>query len=152
MQSRKTSGFTLVELVVTLVIIGALAVVSAPIFFSADNFRRRGFFNETLSAVRYAQKLAVASGCSVSVAVAATGFSVNRAGTEATCNTGPFNTPVTDPAGSGDFARTAPNGVVLSPATIVFTPLGSTATGDVSITVGGDQFRVWGATGFVQRQ
>lgn len=148
-------GFTLVELVVTLVIIGALAAVGAPIFFSADTFRQRGFFNETLSAVRYAQKLAVASGCTVSVNIMAGGFSVNRAASNTppgTCNAGPYDTPVSDPSSPGQsLARTAPGGVALTPATIVFAPLGNATSGDVTITVGGSQFRVWGATGFVER-
>lgn len=156
MQARSYKGFTLVELVVTLVIIGALAAVSAPIFFSADTFRQRGFFNETLSAVRYAQKLAVASGCTVSVSITASGFSVNRAAGNTppgTCNTGPYGTVVTDPSNPGQgLSRSAPAGVAIAPVTsIIFTSLGNASTGDATITVGGSQFRVWGATGFVER-
>ena len=56
-------GFTLTELVVTIAILGALALVSAPRFFGAREFDDRFFFDDTWNALRHAQKLAVATGC-----------------------------------------------------------------------------------------
>lgn len=151
---RKPDGFTLVELVVTLVIIGALAAASAPLFFSKQSFEQSGFFDETLSAVRYAQKLAVTSGCTVRVNITASGYSLLRAASVATCNSGPYTTDVVDPSDPGrPFARTAPAGVTLTIVSIDFDPLGraSVTSPSQDVSVGGRTFRVWAETGFVER-
>jgi MSHA pilin protein MshC len=58
-------GFTMVELIVVIVIAGILAIVVGPRFFDRQVFDERLFFEESLSAARYAQKLAVASGCPI---------------------------------------------------------------------------------------
>lgn len=156
--ANSTHGFTLVELVVTLVIIGALATVGAPLFFSAQSFEQSGFFNETVSAVRYAQKLAIASGCTVRVNVSGTGYSLLRAANQATCNTAPFATAITDPSDPGrTFSRSAPSGTTVTAADFTYDPLGravSVATPSQTITVSGPsgsrQFRIWAETGLVE--
>jgi MSHA pilin protein MshC len=57
---RKQSGFTMVELVVTITLIGILAATAAPRFFKRETFDARGFSDQIASMVRYAQKMAVA--------------------------------------------------------------------------------------------
>lgn len=52
-------GFTLVELIVVMTIIGILAVVVVPRFFDLKTFDARGFFDQTESMLRYAQKTAI---------------------------------------------------------------------------------------------
>jgi MSHA pilin protein MshC len=53
-------GFTLVELIMVIVIMGVLAVYAAPRMFSNADFYARGFHDETLALLRYAQKTAIA--------------------------------------------------------------------------------------------
>lgn len=54
------SGFTLVELIVTLIVVGILAAFVAPRFFGTHGFEEGGFYDETISVLRYAQKAAIA--------------------------------------------------------------------------------------------
>lgn len=148
---RSLKGFTLVELVATLVIIALIAVVSGPLFSNVDVFKQSGFFEETLSAVRYAQKYAVASGCTVRVETTATSFTLYRPASAAACTTGPYSTPLADPSGNATtFTRTAPSGVTLSARDFTFAADGS-ASASPSITVGVKTFQVVAATGYVGR-
>lgn len=151
MYVKRQKGFTLVELVATLVIIALIAAVTGPLFFDIGVFRKRGFFEETLSAVRYAQKHAVATGCPVRVLTTATGFTLYRPANAAACAAGPYNTPIADPSGSAaTFARTAPDGVMLSSHNFTFAADGA-ASADQTISVGGTTFQVSAMTGFVGR-
>lgn len=56
----RAAGFTTVELVVTLVIVGILAAIALPRFQDSTAFTQRGFYDEVKAALRYAQKLAIA--------------------------------------------------------------------------------------------
>ena len=145
-------GFTLVELVATLVIIALIAVVSAPLFSNVNVFKQSGFYEETLSAIRYAQKHAVATGCTVRVQTTTTGFTLYRPVSVVACTTGPFSTPLADPSGNATtFTRTAPSGVTLSPHDFNFAADG-TASASPSINFGGGKIiNVVGATGYVGR-
>ena len=58
-------GFTLVELVVIILLLGIVSAVAVPKFFNLSDYRTHAVYNEVAGAVRYAQKLAVASGCEV---------------------------------------------------------------------------------------
>lgn len=53
-------GFTLIELIMVMVLLGVLSVYAAPRVFNTKDLHARGFHDETLSLIRYAQKTAVA--------------------------------------------------------------------------------------------
>jgi MSHA pilin protein MshC len=65
-------GFTLIELIMVIVILGVLAVFAAPRLFNTADFNARGFYDETLSLLRYAQKSAIAQRRTVCVVFTAT--------------------------------------------------------------------------------
>lgn len=57
---RRESGFTIVELVAVMVIVGIVAAISAPRFVGVDAFDARGSYGTLTAALRYAQKTAIA--------------------------------------------------------------------------------------------
>ena len=48
------AGFTIVELVTVIALLGILSAVAGPRFFAGDDFQSTFFFDDTLAAVRYA--------------------------------------------------------------------------------------------------
>ncbi|MEW6352728.1 MAG: type II secretion system protein [Pseudomonadota bacterium] len=148
------AGFTTVELVVTLIILGLLATIAGPRFFDKLTFDERGFYDEVLSAVRYAQKYAISSGCEVQFDITSNTYTLNQRFTD--CTTGAFTRPVYNPGTHTAFTGTAPSGVTLgmSPVTTIvfnaqgFVPAQSNTT--IAITVGGRTITVIGGTGFVK--
>ena len=154
----KAAGFTLVELIVTMVLLGIIAAVAIPRFFDQQAFRERGFYDEAVSAARYAQKFAVASGCDVQFSVAGGVYVLNQRNRSAPPNCANpldlFTVPVAHPATrAASFTGTTPTGIAftMTTATVVFNALGQTTDGlSRTVTVGAKSFQIIGATGFVQ--
>jgi len=131
-------GFTVIELVTTIIIIGILGALAVPYFPNNLAFSQRGYVDEVASTLRYAQKIAIASGCDVSVAITAAGYAVTQQSAAGnSCDTaGAWTTPVRRTDGS-TLANSAPAGVVLAPdTTIVFKPDGSTAADAPLLSIG----------------
>jgi MSHA pilin protein MshC len=142
-------GFTLVELVVTIAILGILAAVIGPRFIGRDAFASRGFYDQAEGVVRYAQKTAIAWRRPVYVCVTATTVS---AGTVSGCGT-----LLVHPYTGDQLTTTAPSGVTLSPASFGFDGAGrpspnAQVTIAISSTIAGDPARsivVEAETGYV---
>lgn len=75
----RDGGFTLIELIVVLILLGILSVVALPKFFVAGDFDSFGFHNETLAYLRYAQKTAVAQRRTVCVGFTGASLTLNIA-------------------------------------------------------------------------
>lgn len=143
-------GFTLIELVVVILLMAILVTMAAPRFFDRGDFEGPVYARELASAARYAQKLAVSSGCSVQFVVAASSYSLFQPA-NADC-TGGFTLPVVHPATGGGFTGTAPAGVTTSPsATITFDSRGVPSAGG-SFAVAGRTVVVTAASGYVEVQ
>ena len=105
-------GFTMVELVTTIVIIGILAAIVMPRFIGNNAFASRAFYDEAHSVVRYAQKTAIAwRNTPVYVCITDTTVSARTD----SCSGPLVNHPV-----AGDLLTTAPSGVTLTPAPAEF--------------------------------
>jgi MSHA pilin protein MshC len=150
----RSAGFTMIELVVVIVILGILATVAAPRFFDDRTFLERGYFEELAAALKYAQKLAVASGCPVRMVVNDDGYSASqKAESGGRCDPDPASAWTTDVrlAGGEAFSGNSPPGVSVSqPVTMIFDALGRPNVGDTSIRVGQFELVVKAGSGFVQ--
>lgn len=144
---RRLHGYTLIELVTVLVLIGALAVFASA-QFRTQGFERYAFREELISAARYAQKIALASGCEVRLQVDGSGYGLyyRDGGSDTTCGSGGFGTPVQDPAGGGAYSGSSD--AVTNSLTVTFGTDGTTSGGTVNVQ-GQPDIVIESGTGYV---
>lgn len=140
MSSQVQQGFTLVELVVVIILVGIMALVAGPRFVGRDAFDARGYADGFVGGLQYARQQAVAMRRTVCFTAQIDGFALTRgqAPGEACA------VPLDSPDGSGDYTTSTPNAVSIAgqggttlPHTVTFSPLGQ-PNGAASFRVRGD--------------
>ena len=133
--SKPERGFTLTELVVVIVIAGILAATVLPRFSGNHGFEGRGFRDETVSALRFAQKSAIAARRKVCASFDSTtelSFRISNSFVAADCTTGSV---LNGPKGGALVVKATANAHYSSlPAAIVF-DAGGRPGGSASISI-----------------
>ena len=132
-------GFTLVELLAILLIVGILAVSAYARFSSPTEFQVQASRDDLVAALFYAQQLAMARNSTIAVVTTANSVSVTEDGGDLM-------------HGSAQYPLTLNNSVVLSPATtLTYNRLGETTATTFSLSKAGVSLQVTvSAAGYAQ--
>lgn len=152
---RCVRGFTLIELIMVMVLLGILAAYAAPRIFNRSDFDARGLHDMTMAYLRYAQKSAIAQRRQVCVAYTASTVTLTIASAAGT-GACPAATAMNGP--DGQASLNAPAGVTFSPTppTLAFDGLGqplddtgAVLTGARTVNGAGTPITIEATTGYV---
>ena len=153
-------GFTLIELIATMVILGVLAVVALPKLSGTAGFRQTAYHDEVVATLRYAQKTAISHRRLVCATVAASTVTLTVAATNPAvgCGTATLNGPDGNSAYAVSLDPTNATSTIAPAGPIYFQSTGTAtnASGvitDYTVTISGTpsvNIAVSGATGYVQ--
>ena len=124
---HQVAAFTMLELIVTLVIIGVLAAAAAPVFFEERSFAGDTARDDLLNSLLYSQQLAMADGAaSWSFVATANGFSIEKNGA-----------PIQKPDLTGPYPQLfEPSITLTNPTTFTYDTLGNTSAATLVLSGG----------------
>ncbi|MGH8221005.1 MAG: pilus assembly FimT family protein [Steroidobacteraceae bacterium] len=151
-------GFTLIELIACLLIIAVVAALAGPRFVGTQPFDERGYADELAAALRYAEGVAVATGCNVSFTVTAAGSAAGYAALQqqpvgpgnSCAAAGPYTQPVLRADGTPLTGAPPADANVAAGGTLIFGTAGQVVSAPVpSFSVGPFTLTVDPSSGFV---
>jgi MSHA pilin protein MshC len=132
------------------VILGILAGVALPRMFDNRVFQARGYADELATSLRYARRIAIASGCNVRLTVNAAGYAAAQPSNY--CNpAGAWGVPVLS-ADRRPLANATPAGLAVGAAIYEFRPTGELVNPVVPLIVGTFSITLAANTGAVTVQ
>jgi MSHA pilin protein MshC len=155
-QRKIQRGFTMIELIVTMILIGILSAVAIPRMNLISGFDEVGYRDQVIATLEFARKSAVAARRYVCVNRGLTNTltltidtAIPESGSAVNCPAAHLNLPGTNSNGISPRGSTTLGGL----SRVVFDPLGrATLTGGASLTVSGDSvvtLTVDSGTGYV---
>ena len=148
----KKSGFTLLELIIVIILIGALSAIALPRILEND-IKEVAFYDQVAASVRYAQRLSVNSGCEIQVRLSNSPAGVSlwrRAGANDDCGSGEFTQAVVNPTTGTSYTILAESGITMDAQTIVFNSEGNPNPNGVSIIIAGRPLLIEAGSGYVE--
>ncbi|GLQ33507.1 pilus assembly FimT family protein [Litoribrevibacter albus] len=156
----QSKGFTLIELVMVIIILGILAATAIPRFFSKSAYDERFFYEDVMAGLRHSHKLAMSTGCGVQFDVEANGFvlqqdencfnsasAANYSASVIRPGEGDAYTINTRPSGSNWSSNNDP---LIFNARGQVTNLGGTVLSSTTLNVAGRTITVDGHTGYIR--
>jgi MSHA pilin protein MshC len=140
------SGFTMIELVTVMVILGIVAAIAIPRFFSRDAYDSRSFYDQVIATLRYAQKAAIAQRRFVCVTFTANSVTLTT-GVTAACGAG-----LSGPAGAAPYSVSSTSATfAATPPPFHFDALGkASAAQDITVSGHAAHILVDAETGYVR--
>jgi MSHA pilin protein MshC len=151
---HQNSGFSLVEMLTVVILLGILSVVALGRLGNQDESLARGFYDDTVVAVGFAQKFAISSGCDVRVITTASSYQLRQS---SACTADNFTVPVPNPTrrDTNYDSTSIPDGYTQTPGNITFNARGLREEGTSVFTVSGGptvfSFRVYAGSGLVEK-
>ena len=154
----RSRGFTMIELIVVIIVLGIMALAIVPRFSLLSGFNEAGYNDQIRSAIEFARKAAVASRRHVKVTVAANGLVLTAAAADPDSGfPGSFPRNLNLPGTSSNAITPPANGtLVASVSPLIFDPngiplnnAGATLSTASTYTVSGYTVTVEAYTGYV---
>jgi MSHA pilin protein MshC len=158
-QRERQAGVTLVELVITMGLIGLLAGIASARFAGPSAFAARGFADATLAALGHARRVALAAGCDVRIQLDSAELRLSRWSQCQPNGHGNATQPLANPQGGSDYLQPVPDGLAVSAFDLYFDAWGrphqragaSPLTSDQAIDIGNQRLQLAAESGYAYR-